>query len=470
MKWMKRSWKSIIRRPIKSLLLLLVVFVMGNLLAGSLSIITTSKTVKEELKNGVRPEATVGVEENAEINWDKDLFDQYNDSVKKLCANKNVIESEYLYSFNGYADLHDLGFPTSRKLDFRLVGTNVAENSYFKDGKKKLTTIVNNRFFSDEEMNDDQIVIMTDYVLKEISDPFGGIVETGLGKLNNEVTLTIPVYRDEFDEKGEHELVEYKVKAKVIGLFNKTEKNDEAIIYVPYRAFLKIYENINEQKKDTLIPMIDYVSFKVDDLETLKLFDDDAKKVVNELPQGFKYESSTEKYSRNSGPIEILDTVAKVILIISIIATVLILGLVIVFFVSERKKEIGLYQSLGEKKRNVAAQISLEIFLISILAISLAGMSGIFVGNKLSKYMLEVQRYVKREQNMGILAKLPVTYKPIKDGLTMQNRDQVIDNYTTKPTAEYFIVLYTTASFTIILSCAFSLVYLNKLEPKEIMI
>lgn len=314
---------------------------MGNLLAGSLSIITTSKTVKEELKNGVRPEATVGVEENAEINWDKDLFDQYNDSVKKLCANKNVIESEYLYSFNGYADLHDLGFPTSRKLDFRLVGTNVAENSYFKDGKKKLTTIVNNRFFSDEEMNDDQIVIMTDYVLKEISDPFGGVVETGLGKLNNEVTLTIPVYRDEFDEKGEHELVEYKVKAKVIGLFNKTEKNDEAIIYVPYRAFLKIYENINEQKKDTLIPMIDYVSFKVDDLETLKLFDDDAKKVVNELPQGFKYESSTEKYSRNSGPIEILDTVAKVILIISIIATVLILGLVIVFFVSERKKKSG---------------------------------------------------------------------------------------------------------------------------------
>lgn len=478
MKWAKRTWLSIIRRPFKSILLLLVVFVMGNLLAGSLAIITTSKTVKEELKKNTSPEATIGINELVDYTETdpKNTLYKYDGVVKTLGKDDRVISSEYHYTMWGYVALSDLGFENDIKLDFNFYGTNIVESSPFASGKQQITTIVDNRNFNDTEVLSDEPVILVDYPLGEIQEG-NKTVPTGMRKLGNEVTLTIPFNLGYNVAKGDYDIFEYKFKAKIIGVFNNTMSSDiyENRIYIPNDALLKVMENANQElhkihpDENYYVPKIDFTAFKIKDLESLSTFDEEAKKMVSSLPEIFEYESSTATFARNSGPVETLDAVAQVIFISAIVATVVIVGLVIVFFISDRKQEMGIYSSLGERKKNVVMQMMCEVLLVSVIAITLAGGSGIFVGNKLSRYMLEVQRYVKREQDLGYLAKLPVIYKPIKDGLTMSTRDEVIDLYETKPTAEYFTILYSSATLTVLVSCVLPMMYLTHLKPKEIL-
>ena len=92
------------------------------------------------------------------------------------------------------------------------------------------------------------------------------------------------------------------------------------------------------------------------------------------------------------------------------------------------------------------------------------------LGNKLSDYMLEVQRYVQREQTLGALGKVEALYKPIANGISMRTRDDVIDNYEVKPTAEYFTIIFVVGELSVIVSCILPMVYLSSLKPKEIML
>ena len=85
MKWSKRMWLSIIRRPVKSLLIFLVVFIMSSLLAGALSIVQTSDQIKKNLKASISPQISVGYEK------------EYKENKKKYIRETNVEEmKEYI--------------------------------------------------------------------------------------------------------------------------------------------------------------------------------------------------------------------------------------------------------------------------------------------------------------------------------------------------------------------------------------
>ena len=65
------------------------------------------------------------------------------------------------------------------------------------------------------------------------------------------------------------------------------------------------------------------------------------------------------------------------ILLGAIIATIVIISLLILLFLSDRKHEIGVYLALGSKKKGIIFQIVTEVLILSII-----GMTGaLFVGN-----------------------------------------------------------------------------------------
>lgn len=481
MKWMKRTWLSIIRRPGKSLLLMLVVFVMGNLLAGSLAIITTSKAVKSELRKSVGPQATIAPKDEYYENYQNiDILNQFIDVTQSLCEDERVLEGEVHIEKNAYYDLKkEQGFPEGTLMWINLYGTNVIESKYFKSGSQSLTYINDNRLFTQEEIESDEPVAVMSYDLAtEYSENTMHREKTGLY-----IGKEIPLYfaYNWWDGDGEH-VFKYEFNVKIVGIFSSksNEVYDRNMMYIPNKALMKIAKEADEAAKKEMgenydqiyygkLPTIDFATYTLSDLDTLESFDIDAKKAIEALPGEFGYESTARTYKRNAGPIENLDMIAEIIFITAIIATVVILGLVIIFFISDRKKEMGIYSSLGEKKKNVIAQIVCEVFLVSVIAISLSSISGIFVGNKLSNYMLEVQRYVQREQDLGYISKLPVIYKPLSSPVEMKTRDDVIDLYTTKPSVEYFTVLYVVGTCTVIVSCILPMMYLVRLKPKEIM-
>ncbi|MGN1343100.1 MAG: hypothetical protein ACI4U3_00875, partial [Traorella sp.] len=78
--------------------------------------------------------------------------------------------------------------------------------------------------------------------------------------------------------------------------------------------------------------------------------------------------------------------------------------------------------------------------------------------------------YVQRQQNLGALANVEALYKPIKDGLTMHTRDDVIDNFEVKATSEYFVVIFVVGEVSVMISCIIPMAYLTRLKPKEILL
>lgn len=474
MKWFKRCWLSIVRRPGKSSMLFFISLGMMTLLAGSLAIISTSETIKKEIEIGLGSEATVTNELYVWNNYSKEeiysTIDEYKLVMDKLIDDERVAFGEYHINTIGlYRDFF-------KELDFDLYSTNIVESKDFRDGVNKLVTTKGNRYFTKEEIENGEMVIMTSYSLHG-EDTSGSFIKSGLCELNNEVTLTIPLkYEFISSENNENDfkVISYDFKVKVVGIFNS--ENNDNIIYMPQKAFEKVVADANDYAKeiginDLVNLTIDYTGFKLKDGKSLDSFDRYAKDSITTIKNAkvFKYLSSNDSYERNAGPIENLEAIAKYIFIAAFACTVIVISLVGIFFISDRKTEIGIYASIGERKRNIMSQILCEMLLVTTLAISISSVTGLLLGNSLSDYMLEVQKYTERQQDLGIIADLPVIYKPVEDGLTVLTRDDIIDNYNIELSIEYFAVLFAVGEFSVLIASSISIIYLLKLKPKEIM-
>lgn len=477
MKWFKRAWLSIIRRPLKSSMLFLISLGMTTLLAGALAIVSTSETITEEIKTGLGSEVVVT---NELYPWEgytnEDVYstlNKFQHVMNRLLDDERINEGEYHVHAGGiYTDFF-------RELSYTLTSTNIVKGKDFRNGYNQLIEVEGNRFFTEEEIENGEMVIMTSYSLKGDEDEnTNEFISSGLCDLNNYVTLTVPIkYETIENEDGIIELkpIGYDFKVKVVGIFNNYAESN--IIYIPQKTFDKIIANANEYSKelelDKLVDLtIGFANFKLKDSHSLESFDKDAKEMLANVPnsEAFAYVSSNDSYDRNAGPVENLESIAKLILISSIVCTIIVITLVGIFFISDRKNEIGIYVSMGEKKGNVIAQIVFEMLLVTTLAITLSSVTGVWLSKGLSDYMLDVQRYTERQQDFGQYVDIPIIYRPAEDVLTTLTRDDVMDSYEVKPSIEYFAILFIVGELTVLVSGSISMIYLIKLKPKEILI
>lgn len=473
MKWLKRSLVSIIRRPGKSFLLFIVVWVMFSLLAGALSIISTADYVKAEIKRGLGATAFISVDNQYMPEEDYDTtFQTFIEGSTALCESSMVDYGEIHLTADGYAHSYDV----NKDFDVIYHGISMADTQQFRDKEWALTSQDHNRSFSSDELMNGASVAIVNINMATARMPDGEVLTTGLTRLGNIITLKvdIPYVVKIINNRKTYHYYTYEFDVEVIGTYTDTLSEKKSIL-LPHKLLINVMQDASNQARsegitvDTIgqYPKISYAGFKLKDTNQLSDFDAQAKQLMTHLPSCFDYESSGTSYERNAGPIENLDMIAWIILIASLIATVLILGLIIIFLISERKKEVGIYMSLGEKTHHLIYQILVEIIIISTLAIGCASMSGFYLGNQLSDYMMQVQNYVKREQDLGNR----VYYTPYnKNDLEEYSRENIVENYQNELTGDYILTLYGIGEVTILISCIAPLVYMTRLKPKDIMI
>lgn len=472
MKWFKRCWLSIVRRPGKSILLFLVIFAMSNLLAGALAIITACETIERDVKNELGAEASITGYFYLMGNEGSDEYfktiEKHHEIITTLCEDESVSFGEYQYNLYGAYT-----FAFGEKIDFNISSVNIPEFADIRSGDVKLlNSSPDHRLFTQDELDNGELVIITSKDLGQIGDSPDTYQNTGYAKPGNKMTITIPVTVKTTNEKGEYKTkyIEYSFEATIVGsCYGKHLFNN---VYIPASTFNKIVKDVNEFAVANNGEKVDYEAryavFKLNEPDDLVAFDEKATTLMSELPNNFEYESSRTKYDRNAGPVENLDTIAKVILIVAIFATITVLSLVVLFNIFERKSEMGIYVSLGEKSKNIIFQVICEVLLVSVLAISGASVTGMAIGNKLSDYMLEVQRYIKRKQDLGDIADLPVIYKPVEFE-NDYSRNGIINNFEATYSAKYFVTLYSVGTVTMVISCIIPMAYITKLKPKDIL-
>jgi len=147
--------------------------------------------------------------------------------------------------------------------------------------------------------------------------------------------------------------------------------------------------------------------------------------------------------------------------------SITVLTLVIILFLRDRRHEIGIYMALGEKKLRMMFQILTEIVLIALVAITLALFVGNVLSDGISRQMFEQRLTQQMEESRNVADIIPwelALFNPgvmsIEDAIKMYDVSLDIGTITT------FIGV---GIAVILVSTIIPIWYIAKLEPREVL-
>lgn len=134
---------------------------------------------------------------------------------------------------------------------------------------------------------------------------------------------------------------------------------------------------------------IDSAVYNLEDPKDMDSFVKQANKLID--TDTFSLETNDQMYQQMLQPLNNVSSFAKNIVILVAVAGVVILTLIIMLSIRERKYEIGVLLSLGESRMKVISQFFVEIFICMIFALGIAAASGNVVGNAVGNQLLSQQ-------------------------------------------------------------------------------
>jgi putative ABC transport system permease protein len=160
------------------------------------------------------------------------------------------------------------------------------------------------------------------------------------------------------------------------------------------------------------------------------------------------------------GPIGTLNMIAEAVMVFTMIIAVFVCSLIILLYLKERRHEIGIYFALGEKKRNIVLQVVMEVWIVSVLAMTLSVFAGTWIAKGFSSELIRLQLLMAEVQKG-------------KDDIINDNipsKEEVVQAYTVKMSNEYILLFTGLAMFTVTASTIVPIVNILKLKPKEILL
>lgn len=474
MNFLKRAFLSLARRKGKSLILLIIIFILSNVMAGSIAIGQASKNVERTIKLQLGANATVDLDWEKMQNWNEEQWNSMEYVTPEVADKIGSLSYVKYYDYSSEAYINST---TLQQYDPNMV--EVPTMSYFPlrgvqyapimDIVNGNATLVNGRTFNETEVtNADYVALISDKV-SELNNIFVGDVIM--------LTNTVSIYNPD----GTMTETKRDIALEIIGIFTpkveqSTENNGGWIDYTPFN---RIYvpngvvnaENrwMNEQYAiaypDSNIK-IDQVyitpTFVLNNPEDVESFRTEAK---NFLPDYYKVTVSSDAYDSVAGPIKFIGSLSNIILYVAIGATILILSLVVILFLRDRKHELGIYLALGESKTKVVAQILIEVVSIALIAISLSLLTGNSIAKSTSQSMMDLRNEITGDNgnNGGVI------YRDMGYNGTGVTEDDVLEAYKIEFSWDYVVILYGVGIGTVLLSSIAPMIYILRLKPKKIM-
>ncbi len=126
------------------------------------------------------------------------------------------------------------------------------------------------------------------------------------------------------------------------------------------------------------------------------------KEVKSEIDTDtYSVTSSDEIYEQMLSPLNNISSIAQNIVILVAIAGAVILTLIVILSIRERRYEIGVLMSLGENRLKIIGQFFTELFMVTIVSLVIASFAGNFVGNALGNQLLSSSTQTQQTTNQG---------------------------------------------------------------------
>ncbi|MDD3241479.1 MAG: ABC transporter permease [Bacilli bacterium] len=474
MNFFRRSYTSIIRRKGKSLILFLAILLISNVIAGSISVkkalANTEKSITEKMP----------VEIKIELDYEK-ITDKEPEKLTEKQINqigKSTYIKDYYYSYN-----YNLQSTTLKLVNENILfRTSSLEDKISIIGQENSFSIIGSNSTIIREITLDKFNIIDGKTYTKDDIEKGNnvvIISKELAKKNNlKVGSTITLGKNIEDYSG----VDFKIlksikeEYKVIGIFeaktNLIKDEDGKIveeynplvdyIYMPNKTMEFIHNKIITSYDELNIE--DYDSFDIKatfNLKNINELDDFKNENIKKLLTGYKFTDNSELYNKTIGPMQNMQSLSNFIMYASIIASIIIIGLITVLFFRERKHEIGIYLALGEYKMNIAIQVLLETIIISLLAVSISIFSGNLLAKNISNKMLDNEiSSSSKEDNISY------------DEFGYQNnidKKEIMSKYSVSLDINTIFIIYIVCLGSVTLSTLLPIYYTLKINPRKIL-
>ena len=496
MNFLSRAFTSMTRNPLKTLLLLLITFVLGIVISGAISVQQAIQNTDTILRQKLPLVAS--------IEMDYDALDRHHEltgvreeiSFLPLETLSEIGTLPYVRNYNLFTGALLL----SRELvstdetafvgeggwkDFSIIGVHSAEAVVIEEG---LIEIVSGRAFTEQEATTLSYVAL---ISEELASLNGLHIGSNFSLDNiiwdmRGLTVFDPSF---FVEENIYTKRSYDFE--VVGIFKShanistgdEQENARAKdgflsgIYVPnpvaFAANRYFFEGISRLQPEWYeVPKDNdsthfgniYVLNELRDIESFRYA------AESKLPDFWKVVDLQDSFEDVAPAMESLRDIASLVLWVAIGAAVAILSLLIILLLRERKREIGVYLALGESKTRVIFQMLTETIVISLIAISLSLFAGAVLSHNISETMLRNE--IEANQNLdpfsgGAISWLEFSGFP---GSGVTSAEEVIAAYDVSLTATTVAIFYATAIGTILIATILPMLYIVRLNPKKIML
>ncbi|MBC1484475.1 ABC transporter permease [Listeria sp. FSL L7-1485] len=194
---------------------------------------------------------------------------------------------------------------------------------------------------------------------------------------------------------------ETKVKLKIVGIYKTSDSGSDMAqnfsFLNPYNKVYVPYTVANTIKGADYKNTVDSAVYTMDDAANISAFEKEAKNVASIDWDTFKLDANDTLYQQMIGPINSVASFSKNVVYIVSIAGALILGLLVMMQVRDRKYEMGVLLAIGEKRSKLIAQFFVEILIVALVSFGLAAASSHYVAQLAGNQLLEQQNSATTE-------------------------------------------------------------------------
>ncbi|MEC1541059.1 ABC transporter permease [Bacillus subtilis] len=184
------------------------------------------------------------------------------------------------------------------------------------------------------------------------------------------------------------------VKLKIVGIYKTTSSGDDQAqnfsFLNPYNKLYTPYTATAALKGDDYKNTVDSAVYYMDDAKNMDAFVKAAKKTSIDFDT-YTLNTNDQLYQQMVGPIENVASFSKNVVYLVSVAGAVILGLIVMMSIRERKYEMGVLMAIGEKRWKLIGQFLTEILIVAVIAIGLASVTGNLVANQLGNQLLSQQ-------------------------------------------------------------------------------
>lgn len=414
---LKNALVSITRNKGRNILIGIIVIVIACATTVTLAIRSSAKNLIESYENKYDVTATIGINREfmrKEMKMDKDMSDESREEQKNNMTNifsnaSNITVSdiekygdskyvkEYYYTLGVGVNADSL---ESASMNFENDSNNKEKGNIPHGGGKE----------NFQNMSSSDFTLMGYSSLSSMEDFISGKYSITDGELSNDFESMTCVINSELASINDLKVGENitfvdpdnsgnRITLKVTGIFEEVSEMDEKMgmfttstntIITNVNAVNALTEN-NDNIRKTLTP-----TFVLTDKKEIENFKSElTEKGLNEY---LSVSTNLEQVENATSTISNVHTFATTFLIITLIIGGIVLFIINMINIRERKYEIGVLRTIGMKKKNLTMQFVCELLIVSFVALAVGGCLGAISSVPVSNYLLENEISSSNEQ------------------------------------------------------------------------